>query len=69
MCGIVFSDLLEHNKVAFSLGGMIYDIIGAGFCYINADNEYTCYGESVSLKVKSGENDSKELNRVLGVSE
>ena len=39
---------------------------GAGFVYVNAEGAYVCYGESVTLKIKSnGEEDSKILNRYL----
>lgn len=62
---IVFTELLTHVDVARSIapGGTI---LGAGFCRIDK-NHYVCYGESVSLEVKSrGEADSKILNRFLG---
>jgi len=60
---IVFTELLTHSDVARSIGGKVH---GAGFCHIE-NNRYVCYGESVSLKVKSrGEADSKILNNLLG---
>ncbi len=64
---IVFPETLAHSDVARNMG-MLGRVIGAGFCYIE-DNKYVCYGESVSLNVKSrGDEDSKRLNRLLGCS-
>lgn len=61
---IVFTDLMGHNEVVH----VTDDVVGAGFCYINAAGHYTCYGESISLKVKSrGEDDAVILNKYLGV--
>lgn len=75
---VVFSELATHADVARALGAQ--DILGAGFCYIQVceikynDNDtgqeprYVCYGESVSLKVKSRpEEDARILNKYLGV--
>jgi hypothetical protein len=61
---IVFTDLLQHVDVANGIGGTV---IAAGFCYIQ-DGRYVCYGESVSLRVKTrGAEDEKILNKYLGV--
>lgn len=63
---IVFTELLIHADVARAIASD-GEVIGAGFCHIE-NNLYICYGESVSLEVKSrGEADSKILNRYLGV--
>lgn len=65
---VVFTELLTHADVARQIapGG---EVLGAGFCYIEK-NQYVCYGESVSLQVKSrGTEDSKILNRFLGAHE
>lgn len=64
---IVFTDLLAHADVARPLCAQRGEVIGAGFCYINECGTYTCYGESVGLKVKSRPEDSDILNRYLGV--
>jgi len=62
----VFSDLCTHSDVARAVGGIV---VGAGFCYI-VEDRYHCYGESISCQVKSnGDEDSKILNRMLGVDE
>lgn len=66
MTPVVFPETLTHADVAFQLFGGGKHITGAGFVHIYGD-AYQCYGESVSLKVKSnGEADSKILNRYLG---
>lgn len=65
MTPVVFPETLTHADVKFALapGG---ECTGAGFVHINED-AYHCYGESVSLQVKSnGPEDSKILNRYLG---
>jgi hypothetical protein len=62
----VFSELCTHADVARAVGGTV---TGAGFCYIYRDS-YHCYGESISCRVKSnGDEDSKILNEMLGVSQ
>lgn len=60
---VVFSDLLGHADVAAALRGKV---VGAGFCFIK-DNKYRCWGESISLRVKSREvEDERILNKYLG---
>lgn len=63
---VVFSEVgPSHADVARALFPRS-EIVGAGFCYIE-NNRYVCYGESVSLRVKSRDDvDSKILNRRLG---
>jgi hypothetical protein len=66
---IIFSSLQQHDVVARPFGGKV---LGAGFCVIYLDDsgrpKYDCYGESVSLDIKSrGEVDAQVLNRMLGV--
>jgi hypothetical protein len=63
---IVFPDRLVHADVAAAFGAL-KRVSGAGFCTIDKDG-YHCYGESISLEVKSGyDADSNHLNRMLGV--
>tara|TARA_R110000782_G_scaffold268522_1_gene365066 strand:- start:221 stop:463 length:243 start_codon:yes stop_codon:yes gene_type:complete len=58
----VFSDVCKHSDIARAVGGVV---IGAGFCFIE-ENQYQCYGESISCRVKSnGADDSKILNTML----
>ena len=62
---IVFAETIEHKRMALVIRGTVD---GAGFCYIDDNGRYHCYGESISLNVKSrGEEDAKILNRYLGV--
>lgn len=64
---VVFSEVLTHADVARLLFRQ-QDILGAGFCYVK-DDKYHCYGESISLGVKSnGQEDATILNRYLGCS-
>lgn len=64
---VVFPELINHNDMARALNINPDDIWGAGFCYINKDAAWTCYGESISLKVKSrGEEDERLLNKYCG---
>ena len=61
---VVFTELAVHSDVV--RGFMPGTILGAGFCFI-ADDVYHCYGESISLNVKSrGDEDSNLLNKFLG---
>jgi len=63
---IVFPETINHADMARNMGWKREDIVGAGFVYVNGDS-YNCYGESVSLRVKSREEeDVKILNRYLG---
>lgn len=60
----VFSELSTHADVAYALGGKV---VGAGFCFVDDDQQYVCYGESISCRVKSrGDIDSAILNKMLG---
>jgi hypothetical protein len=62
---IVFPEIIAHADMTRNMGWRAEDIIGAGFVHI--DDSYTCYGESISIYVKSrGEEDEKILNRYLG---
>ena len=63
---IVFSELLAHADVARALG----QAESAGFCVIDSQGQYACFGDSISLKMKSRPvQDSDILNRYLGVME
>jgi hypothetical protein len=61
---------LWHKHVANTLihlnGG---EIISAGFCsYCNYETKFICTGESESLGIGSRSEDSKELNKFLGIT-
>jgi hypothetical protein len=59
---LVFSELMEHAATARAIGG---DVLSGGFCYTE-DDTWVCYGESISLRLKSrGDVDSKVLNEML----
>lgn len=65
---ILFADHLIHSDVAAKHGG---EVTGAGFCHIGGKDEYgnpqfVCYGESVSLNVRSQPSDSAIVNRAFG---
>lgn len=62
---VVFDETLVHANVARALGAAT-NITGAGFCQISS-SEFVCWGESISLGVKSnGDHDSLILTRRLG---
>lgn len=64
---VVFPEYLTHADIARDLRAT--DITGAGFVKIGADGKFYCWGESVSLKVKSHDNDSDIMNRHLGAAD
>lgn len=65
---VVFSEFQTHTDVAYALFGK--NVKSAGFCYINDDRKYTCYGESVSLNLKANTvEDSRILNQTFGLEE
>jgi hypothetical protein len=49
---IIFHDLIQHSE----FDGWV--VISAGFCYVN-NSEVKCFGESISLGLKSLEEDSE----------
>ena len=61
----VFCESLQHDEAARMIGGKI---VSAGFCQI-IENQYYCYGGSISLDCKSRYNiDSDFLNNMLGTN-
>lgn len=63
----IFSDTQAHADVARKVGGIV---MGAGFCGINAEGQFSCWGESVTLKIKSRlDEDNRTLNRRFGLSD
>ena len=46
---IVFPEILTHAEVATWYRSTV---VSGGFCYFE-DGKYKCYGESISLRVKS----------------
>lgn len=65
-CPVMFGDTENHNDIAYRLGG---EIISAGFVDLG-DNGVQCYGESISLNIRSRpEIDSKIINVFFGIGE
>lgn len=76
----IFSDLVNHNDMERALQRLVHgDTVSAGFVVIKQDPvegtieptlqvSFGCYGESISLDLKSRPEDSDVLNRVLGVT-
>lgn len=59
---IIFDSRLSHSDFGFM------NITSAGFCEIYSEKgvvTVSCYGESVSLKIKSKEDDHTILTRML----
>lgn len=55
----IFTALTNHNDVGFKLYGLP---VGAGFCHFD-DGEIQCYGESISMDLKSrGDVDAEIIN-------
>jgi len=66
---IIFGNTLQHADVARAMG---VTPLSAGFLNIGIDenNEVSvrAYGESISLKLESGEHDTSIAARVLGLA-
>lgn len=61
---IIFSDEISHKSMAVWLENWSVKIHSAGFCKLT-DKGFFCYGESVSLGIKSQEGDSEIINLYL----
>ena len=71
---VIFTPHIEHSKMFNVMGG---DVVSAGFCHVtetedecgNAISKVECWGESISLGVKSiadaGERISELMNRAV----
>lgn len=61
---IIFDSSLIHREIAFAV--RTQPVTSAGFVQLDADGNYHCYGESISLGIKADpEKDSKIINRFL----
>jgi hypothetical protein len=58
---IIFPEYVMHRDI--DIQG---EILGAGFIEV-IDGQWNCYGESISLKVKSRPEDSKIANKYIGI--
>ena len=47
----VFSELITHRDFAQMSGFKSEQIVGAGFVFVNKENKFEPYGDSVSLKI------------------
>lgn len=54
---ILFPEIMQHKEFKH------FTPISAGFFHISADYEVQCYGESISLNLKSDEEDTKIAKR------
>lgn len=54
-CFLIFAEPLKHSELKVN-----EPVISAGFCYQD-DEDWVCYGESISLGVKALPEDSKFL--------
>lgn len=64
---MVFSSLMNHSDVAFGFRNM--EVVSGGFCSVGS-GKYSCYGESISCRVKSrGKVDDEILNEYMGLGD
>ena len=57
----VFQNHVTHSDFASRMGFVLNEILGAGF----VSPELKCYGESISLKVKSRAEDTELLEKMI----
>ena len=62
MVPVVFPAILEHHKVA---KGILKKPTSAGFFCVDEDGNIETYGESVSLKLDSREEDAELIDRLF----
>lgn len=60
---IIFPEYVMHRDV-----GVQGEILGAGFIEV-IDGKWSCYGESISLKIKSRPEDTKIANKFINIKE
>lgn len=48
----IFPEMISHDRFAYQMNAADR-VTSAGFVYVNAEGSYSCYGESISLRVKS----------------
>lgn len=59
---VIFGETIQHKDIR------IPEIESAGFCYLSSEGGMVraiCYGESISLGLKSKETDSEEMTKFL----
>jgi hypothetical protein len=68
---VIFPNWVDHSAIVSGYDNLMgKEPVSAGFCSISQDKDFqpviTCWGESVSLKLKSNpEKDSRYINRAL----
>lgn len=60
---VIFDDFTSHYNMAENIPGKI---LAAGFVVFRSSG-LECYGDSISLKIASRPEDSKIINKMLGV--
>jgi len=58
----IFTTLTEHRKIGDSLFGKP---VGAGFVTRDEQGNFKCYGESISLNLKSRKEDEVIINKTI----
>ena len=64
---VVFTPYLTHAVVAQNLGFKEKNVISAGFVHLDQEGNLTCYGKSVSLRLRSRPEDADIIMEDLGV--
>lgn len=63
---VIFGSALAHKDVAFGLRDL-GPVTSAGFVQNNGDGTFSCYGESISLGIKSDpDKDTAMVNYIMG---
>ena len=60
-CCVIFDKCTDH--IAMSKGLMYRNILGAGFVSFGDDGTIHCYGESISLNIKSNDKDASIIEK------
>lgn len=61
---LIFPTTVNHIEIAQRIG-MVFKVVSAGQCSVGNDGKIYCWGESISLKVKSREEDTEIINRIM----
>lgn len=63
---VIFGSMFSHRDVAMGLRGL-GQVTSAGFVQNNGDGTFSCYGESISLGIKSTpDKDTMMVNLTIG---
>jgi len=69
---IIFDEATDHSEMVSGAMGFKQNVVSAGFVQLtgfvkNGPATVNCYGRSTSLKIGSRLEDTKLINRMLGV--